>query len=61
MRTCKLSMQLSCLRVKHLLGSVVWLVIMLWTPYLGGISVHTWKMSYKILIMNLSCAGKSKG
>ena len=32
-----------------------------WTPYLGGISVHTWKMSSKILIVNLSCAGKSKG
>ena len=61
MRTCKLSMQLPCLKVKHLVGGVVWLVIMLWTPYLGGISVHTWKMSSKILIANLSCTSESKG
>ena len=60
MRICKLSIQLPCLKVKHLLGGVVWLVSMLWTPYLGGISVHTWKMNFKILIINLSCIGKSK-
>ena len=52
MITCKLSMQLPCLKVKHLLGGMVWLVSILWTPYHGGISVHNWRMSFKILIAN---------